>query len=81
MTQDQAAALLNALPSDDRTAFLNELPLDLAMQLLSMLTPDERHVAQSLLALLRRDHDLFDPAGILRIGTGLTIGGIALIGF
>ena len=50
LTQDQAAALLNALPPDDRTAFLNELPLDLAMQLLSMLTPDERQVAQALLA-------------------------------
>ncbi len=50
LTQEQAAALLNALPQDDRTAFLNELPLDLAMQLLAMLTPDERQVAQSLLA-------------------------------
>ncbi|MDB6128587.1 MAG: magnesium transporter [Verrucomicrobia bacterium] len=50
LTQEQAAALLNALPPDDRTAFLNELPLDVAMQLLSMLTPDERKVAQSLLA-------------------------------
>ena len=48
--QDQAAALLNALPPDDRTAFLNELPLDVAMQMLGMLTPDERQVAQSLLA-------------------------------
>jgi magnesium transporter len=50
LTQDQAAALLNALPPDDRTAFLNELPLDVAMQMLAMLTPDERKVAQSLLA-------------------------------
>jgi magnesium transporter len=50
LNQDQVAALLNALPPDDRTAFLNELPLDVAMQLLSMLTPDELHVAQSLLA-------------------------------
>jgi len=50
LTQEQAAALLNALPPDDRTAFLNELPLDLAMQMLAMLTPDERQVAQSLLA-------------------------------
>ena len=31
LTQEQAAALLNALPPDDRTAFLNELPLDVAM--------------------------------------------------
>lgn len=50
LSQPQAAALLNALPPDDRTAFLNELPLDVAMQLLGMLTPDERQVAQSLLA-------------------------------
>ncbi|MCX6951806.1 MAG: magnesium transporter, partial [Verrucomicrobia bacterium] len=50
LTQEQAAALLNALPPDDRTAFLNELPLDLAMQMLAMLTPDERQVAQALLA-------------------------------
>ncbi len=50
LTQDQAAALLNALPPDDRTAFLNELPLDVAIQMLAMLTPDERKVAQSLLA-------------------------------
>ncbi len=50
LTQEQSAALLNALPPDDRTAFLNELPLDVAMQLLSMLSPDERKVAQDLLA-------------------------------
>jgi len=50
LTQEQAAALLNALPPDDRTAFLNELPLDVAMQMLAMLTPDERQVAQALLA-------------------------------
>lgn len=46
----QAGALLEALPADDRTAFLNELPLDVAMQLLGMLSPDERQVAQTLLA-------------------------------
>ncbi|MBI2516265.1 MAG: magnesium transporter [Opitutae bacterium] len=50
LTQAQAAALLNELPPDDRTAFLNELPLDLAMQLLGLLTPEERKVAQDLLA-------------------------------
>jgi magnesium transporter len=50
LTQEQAAALLNALPPDDRTTFLNELPLDVAMQMLGMLSPNERQVAQSLLA-------------------------------
>ena len=33
LTQEQAAALLNALPPDDRPALLNELPLDGAMQM------------------------------------------------
>jgi magnesium transporter len=50
LTQPQAAALLNELPPDDRTAFLNSLPLDLAMQMLSLLSPEERKVAQDLLA-------------------------------
>lgn len=50
LTQPQAAALLNELPSDDRTTFLNALPLDLAMQLISLLTPEERKITQDLLA-------------------------------
>lgn len=50
MTPEQSAALLNELPPDDRTAFLDDLPLEHAMQLLTLLTPDERRVAQSLLA-------------------------------
>jgi magnesium transporter len=50
LTQAQAAALLNELPADDRTTFLNQLPLDLAMQLLGLLTPEERKIAQDLLA-------------------------------
>jgi magnesium transporter len=50
LSQEQAAALLNAVPPDDRTAFLNEMPLDVAMQMLSLLSPEERQVAQELLA-------------------------------
>ena len=50
LTQPQAAALLNELPADDRTTFLNQLPLDLAMQMLGLLTPQERKIAQDLLA-------------------------------
>ena len=50
LTQPQAAALLNELPPDDRTAFLNQLPLDLAMQMLCWLSPGERKIAQDLLA-------------------------------
>jgi magnesium transporter len=50
LSQEQAASLLNELPHDDRTRFLNELPMEVAMQMLGLLTPDERHVAQTLLA-------------------------------
>jgi magnesium transporter len=50
LTQPQAATLLNELQPDDRTAFLNQLPLDLAMQLICLLTPEERKITQELLA-------------------------------
>ncbi|HVT72724.1 MAG TPA: magnesium transporter [Lacunisphaera sp.] len=50
LTQPQAAALLNDLSPDDRTEFLNQLPLDLAMQLICLLTPEERKITQDLLA-------------------------------
>jgi magnesium transporter len=50
LSQEQAAALLNALSPDDRTAFISELPLDVAMQMLCLLSPVERKVAQDLLA-------------------------------
>jgi magnesium transporter len=50
LTQAQAAALLNELSPDDRTEFLNQLPLDLAMQLICLLTPEERKITQDLLA-------------------------------
>jgi len=61
----QAAALLNALPPDDRTAFLDEMPLDVAMQMLSLLSPEERKVAQSLLA-----QGMFSGWGIRTIDAG-----------
>jgi magnesium transporter len=50
LSQEQVALLLDSLPPDDRTAFLQDLPLDVAMQLLSLLSPGERSVAQALLA-------------------------------
>jgi magnesium transporter len=50
LTQPQAAGLLNELSPDDRTEFLNQLPLDLAMQLICLLTPEERKITQDLLA-------------------------------
>jgi magnesium transporter len=50
LTQEQEAMLLEELPPDDRTHFLNELPEDVASQLMCLLSPEERLIAQELLA-------------------------------
>lgn len=47
--QEQVAAILNEMHPDDRTAFLEELPGSVTKQLVSLLSVDERRVAQTLL--------------------------------
>src|SRR6266568_4854761 len=49
MAHEQVVAILNEMSPDDRTALLEELPSAAARQLIKLLTPEERHVAQSLL--------------------------------
>lgn len=49
MSSEQAAAVLNEMSPDDRTALLEELPGTAVAQLLTLLTPEERKVAQQLL--------------------------------
>src|SRR5437660_7091301 len=49
MTHEQVVAILNEMSPDDRTALLEEMPSAAARQLIRLLTPDERRVAQSLL--------------------------------
>ena len=46
MAHEQVVAILNEMPPDDRTALLEELPSAAARQLIRLLTPDERQVAQ-----------------------------------
>jgi magnesium transporter len=46
---EQAAQILNEMSADDRTALLEELPGNAVAQLLALLTPAERKVAQQLL--------------------------------
>lgn len=46
---EAVASILNEMSPDDRTAFLEELPASITKQLISLLTPDERHIALSLL--------------------------------
>jgi magnesium transporter len=45
----KTAELLNALPADDRTAFLEELPVEVVRELLKMLEPEERRITLALL--------------------------------
>ena len=49
MGQEEVAALLNNMAPDDRTMLLEELPATMTKQLLSLLTPEERAVAMTLL--------------------------------
>jgi len=45
----KTAELLNDLPADDRTAFLEELPSNVVKEFIKMLEPEERKVTLSLL--------------------------------
>jgi magnesium transporter len=49
MAHEQVVSILNEMSPDDRTAFLEELPSAAARQLIRLLTPDERRIAQALL--------------------------------
>jgi magnesium transporter len=49
MAHEQVVGILNEMSPDDRTALLEELPSAAARQLIQLLTPDERKVAQALL--------------------------------
>lgn len=49
MAHEQVVNILNEMAPDDRTALLEELPSATVRQLLQLLTPQERTIAQSLL--------------------------------
>src|SRR5437764_6699997 len=49
MAHEQVVGILNEMSPDDRTALLEELPSAAARQLIRLLTPEERQVAQVLL--------------------------------
>jgi magnesium transporter len=49
MAQEDVAVLLNNMAPDDRTMFLEELPASATQQLLTLLTPEERRLAVTLL--------------------------------
>jgi magnesium transporter len=46
---ERVAALINELEPDDRTAFLEEMPAEVAQRLIALLTPAERSITQAIL--------------------------------
>jgi magnesium transporter len=49
LAHEQVVGILNEMSPDDRTALLEEMPSAAARQLIRLLTPEERRVAQTLL--------------------------------
>ncbi len=49
MGNEEVAGILNEMSPDDRTALLEELPSSVARQLITLLSPQERLIAQKLL--------------------------------
>jgi magnesium transporter len=49
LAPSKTAALLNELPPDDRTDFLEELPSNVVRELIKLLNPEERKITLSLL--------------------------------
>src|ERR1700758_1379003 len=49
MAHEQVVSILNEMSPDDRTALLEELPSAAARQLIRLLPPEERRIAQALL--------------------------------
>ena len=47
--RNQVSEILNDMTPDDRTALLEELPAEVTIQLLALLSPEEQRIARSLL--------------------------------
>ena len=50
LTPEESAFLLNEMPHDDRTAFLNELEDEATEEFLATMAPEERKLAEDLLS-------------------------------
>jgi magnesium transporter len=49
LTTERLATLINELEPDDRTAFLEEMPAEVAHRLIALLNPSERRITQTIL--------------------------------
>ncbi len=73
MAQEQVVSILNEMSPDDRTGLLEELPSAAARQLIRLLTPDERRVAQALLGYPEGSVGRLMTPDLISIDAGWTV--------
>lgn len=71
--QSQVASLLNEMSPDDRTALLEELPGPVVKQLIELLSPTERKIAQTLLGYPENSVGRIMTPDYITIRTGWTV--------
>ncbi len=74
MAHEEAVAVLNEMSPDDRTALLEELPSNVVTQLLRLLSPEERRIAQQLLNYPEESVGRLMTPDFLAVRDGWTIG-------
>ena len=73
MAHEQVVSILNEMSPDDRTALLEELPSAAARQLIRLLTPDERRIAQALLGYPEGSVGRLMTPDLISIDAGWTV--------
>jgi magnesium transporter len=70
----KTAELLNALPADDRTSFLEELPTEVVRELIKLLDPEERKITLSLLGYPEGSVGRLMTPDYIAVGQNWTVG-------
>jgi magnesium transporter len=73
MAHEQVVSILNEMSPDDRTALLEELPSAAARQLIRLLTPEERRIAQALLGYPEGSVGRLMTPDLISIDAGWTV--------
>src|SRR5207244_2907093 len=76
MAHEQAVAILNEMSPDDRTALLEELPSAAARQLIRLLTPEERGIAQALLGYPEGSVGRLMTPDLIAVDAGWSVSGV-----
>jgi magnesium transporter len=71
--QAEVAAILDEMPSDDRTALLEILPSEIQRQMINLLSPEERESAMTLLGYEEGSVGRIMTSDFLTLNVGLTV--------